>query len=179
MYGNYRQVSGKIGSVVFKTWSTSKSHLPDFFFFLMFCSITLLTLCTHLLLPCVPKWNPVIMLQFSSNHLLFGIPPPPKNSSMFLESSCLDFFLFFKPPFSLSTFITACWSSKTMCLLKTFYSQLLPLYHHRGEKSLNAEGFFSFLKNLCKDIFKGCFHLMALYSTCHSRDHLTRLLYSF
>lgn len=144
----------------------------------LFSSITLLTY-VYLLLPCVPKWNQVIMLQFSSNHLLFGIFFP-QNSSMFLESSCLDFFFFFfKPPFSLSTFITACWSSKTMCLLKTFYSQLLPLYHQRGEKSLNPEGFLSLLKNLYKDIFQGCFHLMALYSTCHSRDHLTRLLYSF
>lgn len=91
MYGNYRQVSGQIGSVVFKRWSTSKSHLPDFF-----CFVDVLfhhlAQCTHLLLPCVPKWNPVIMMQFSSNHLLFGISPPPQNSSMFLESSCLDFF---------------------------------------------------------------------------------------
>lgn len=108
--------------------------------------------------------------------------PPPQKKKLFHVFRKLMFrfiFFFFKPPFSLCTFITACWSSKTMCLLKTFYSQLLPLYHHRGEKSLNAEGFFSFLKNLCKDIFKGCFHLMALYSTCHSRNHLTRLLYSF
>lgn len=94
MYGNYRQVSGKIGSVVFKRWSTSKSHLPDFLF-LFNCflpSPCWLCVLTYFFLV---KWNQVIMLQFSSNHLLFGIFFSPKNSSMFLESSCLDFFFLF------------------------------------------------------------------------------------
>lgn len=179
MYGNYRQVSGQIGSVVFKRWSTSKSHLPDFSFFF--------DVLFHHLADFVYSLTSSLCAKVKSSHYVaVFIKPsiiwdfsPPKTLPCFQKAHVQIFLFFFKPPFSLSTFITACWSSKTMCLLKTFYSQLLPLYHNRGEKSLNPEGFFSFLKNLCKDIFKGCFHLMALYSTCHSRNHLTRLLYSF
>lgn len=91
MYGNYRQVSGQIGSVVFKRWSTSKSHLPDFFFLLMFCSITLLSVLTYFFLVCQSEIQS-LWCSFHQTIYYLGFPPPPKNSSMFLESSCLDFF---------------------------------------------------------------------------------------
>lgn len=103
MYGNYRQVSGKIGSVVFKRWSTSKSHLPDFLF-LFNCflpSPCWLCVLTYFFLVCQSEIKS-LCCSFHQTIYYLGFFSP-KNSSMFLESSCLDFSFFFS-----SNLLSAC-----------------------------------------------------------------------